>query len=144
MTGVHQLLDLSNQGAYADKFPAILLCMNAIAAQQWSPGGGGTSTSSPWPRCGSGDRGAPDCRPRSYTSASNARTCRSSTKFILVRTSSARRTWHGSRKSEGPNPSSGIGRPRRSGPFNPESSKSRFRRGARKWKSGGRRRAKLI
>ena len=39
MTGVHQLLDLSNQGAYADKFPAILLCMNAIAAQQWSPGG---------------------------------------------------------------------------------------------------------
>ena len=41
MTGVHQLLDLSNQGAYADKFPAILLCMNAIAAQQWSPGEGG-------------------------------------------------------------------------------------------------------
>ena len=40
MTGVHQLLDLSNQGAYADKFPAILLCMNAIAAQQWSPGEG--------------------------------------------------------------------------------------------------------
>ena len=144
MTGVHQLLDLSNQGAYADKFPAILLCMNAIAAQQWSPREGGTSTSSPWPRCGSGDRGAPDCRPRSYTSAGNARTCRSSTKFILVRTSSARRTWHGSRKSEGPNPSSGIGRPRRSRPFDPESSKSRFRRGARKWKSGGRRRAKLI
>jgi len=40
MTGVHQLLDLSNQGAYADKFPAILLCMNAIAAPQGSPGEG--------------------------------------------------------------------------------------------------------
>ena len=41
MTGVHQLLDLSNQGAYADKFRAILLCMNAVAAQQWSPREGG-------------------------------------------------------------------------------------------------------
>ena len=41
MTGVHQLLDLNNQGACADKFPAILLYMNAIEAQQWSPGGGG-------------------------------------------------------------------------------------------------------
>ena len=37
MIGVLQLLNLNHQGACADKFPAILLYMNAIEAQQWSP-----------------------------------------------------------------------------------------------------------